>query len=311
MTTQSGQNWLYAGSGGSTGTATGISVSNSPTTAGTYKGTVTFTPTEADYPPVILQVTYVITANPPPTPVITDVENGASFESGYFGGSIWTVKGMNLASISGSDNWNNSIVGGMLPASLDGVTVTFGGVPAYISYLSSTQINVVTPSGNTANGGSIQVINNGAASQFFGTTQNVFWPAFFMWPQSQVVATRTDYSYAVGPGTFPGATTVAAKPGDILILWGTGFGPTTPAVGDGVVVPTDQVYACSTTPTVTVNNLPATVYGCALAGGYAGLYQVAIQVPSSLTAGTYPIVATSGQVDGVSSPSTVVLVVQP
>jgi hypothetical protein len=114
-TTQTGGPWLYAGSGGSTSltsTATAITVTNSPTAAGTYRGTITFTPTEAGYPPVNLQVTYVITPSAPATPVITDVENGASFQSGYYGGSIWTIKGTNLASISGSDNWNNSIAGG-------------------------------------------------------------------------------------------------------------------------------------------------------------------------------------------------------
>lgn len=320
-TTQNGQNWLYAGSSGTTSltsAATPVSISNGPTatgayTAGTYKGTVTFTPTESGYSPVSLQVTYVIAPTVPATPVITDVQNGASFQSGYFGGSIWTVKGTGLASISGSDTWNNSIVGGVLPTSLDGVTVTFGGVPAYISYLSSTQINLVTPSGSTAGGGSIVVNNNGAASQPFeaALTLGQWDPAFFTWPNNQVVATRTDYSYAVAPGTFTGATTVAAKPGDVLILWGTGFGPTTPAVGDGVVVPDDQEYSCSTVPSVTVNGVNATVYGCALAAGFAALYQVAIQVPSTLTAGAYPIVATMGQFLTASSPSTVVLVVQP
>lgn len=313
VTTQNGENWLIAASSGTTSPnnpGTAISVANSPTTAGTYKGTVTITPVLSGYPPSNIQVTYVITSSAPATPVISDVQNGASFQSGYLGGAIWTVKGTGLASIAGTDTWNNSIVNGALPTSLDGVTVTFAGVPGYISYLSSTQINVVTPGGSTANAGSIAVNNNGAASQPFETLGEVFSPAFFTWPQSQVVATRTDYSYAVAPNTFSGLTTVGAKPGDVLILWGTGFGPTTPAVADGQVVPSDQVYYCGTTPTVTVNGVSATVYGCALAAGYAGLYQVAIQVPTTLTAGTYPIVASMGQFDTVSSPSTVVLVVQ-
>ena len=156
------------------------------------------------------------------------------------------------------------------------------------------------------------VDNNGAISGSFNAfPPGSFAPAFFTWPNSQVVATRQDYTYAVAPGTFAGLTTIAAKPGDVLILWGTGFGPTTPAVQDGAEVPSDQEYATSTTPTVTINNVPATVYGAALAAGYTGLYQVAIQVPSTLGKGTYPIVATMGLVDGISSPSTVMLAVQP
>jgi uncharacterized protein (TIGR03437 family) len=58
---------------------------------------------------------------------------------------------------------------------------------------------------------------------------------------------------------------------------------------------------------VTVNNVSATVYGAALAPGFAGLYQVAIQVPSSLSSGNWPLVAMIG---GVSSHTGLVLAVQ-
>ena len=307
--TQTSVNWLPLTLSGTTPQSTTISISNGPTTPGTYKGTLTITPTTPGYQTVVVNVTYVLTATPPPTPVITDVENGASFQPEYLANSIWTIKGTNLASITGTDNWNNAIVGGALPSSLDGVTVTFGGFPAYISYLSATQINVVTPAGGY---GSVAVNNNGAQSNSFNAyPPGSFAPAFFTWPNNQVVATRQDYTYAVAAGTFTGLTTVAAKPGDVLILWGTGFGPTTPAVQDGAEVPSDQEYATSTTPTVTVNGVAATVYGAALAAGYTGLYQVAIQVPSTVGAGTWPIVATMGAVLGVSSPSNVMLAVQP
>jgi len=50
-----------------------------------------------------------------------------------------------------------------------------------------------------------------------------------------------------------------------------------------------------------------TASAAALSPGSAGLYQVVIQVPSSLANGDYPIVATVG---GVQSPSGVKLTVQ-
>ena len=40
--------------------------------------------------------------------------------------------------------------------------------------------------------------------------------------------------------------------------------------------------------TVTVGSRAATVYGAALSPGYAGLYQVAIQIPKPLANGDYP-----------------------
>jgi uncharacterized protein (TIGR03437 family) len=63
----------------------------------------------------------------------------------------------------------------------------------------------------------------------------------------------------------------------------------------------------SDTVTVTIGGINAAVYGAALTPGFAGLYQVAIQVPPSATSGDQPIVATVG---GVSSPSTTLITVQ-
>jgi uncharacterized protein (TIGR03437 family) len=79
-----------------------------------------------------------------------------------------------------------------------------------------------------------------------------------------------------------------------------------------VVTPGDKTYSTSTPVTVTINNVPATVYGAALAPGYAGLYQVAIQVPASLANGDWPIVATIGSAalfNVTSSPGNVILTV--
>jgi uncharacterized protein (TIGR03437 family) len=100
---------------------------------------------------------------------------------------------------------------------------------------------------------------------------------------------------------------VAAKPGDVIILWASGFGPTTPSVPIGVETPSDTTYSTGTLPTITIDNVPATVYGAALAPGFAGLVQVAIQVPSSLGNGDWPVVAKIG---GVQSASGLVLSVQ-
>ncbi len=307
--TQGGGSWLTSSTPtGTTPQTMSIGIVNGPTTAGTYKGTLTFTPTTPGYSAITVPVTYIINATAPATPVITEVDNGASFQSGYLANSIWTVKGTNLASVT--DNWNNSIVGGQLPTVLDGVTVTFGGYPAYISYISPTQINLLTPSSGLG-APTVIVNNNGATSNVFAIQglSAPYSPAFFVWPNNQAVATHTDYTYAVAPGTFSSLSTVAAKPGEVIVLWGTGFGPTTPSTQIGAVTPSDKVYATSTPPVVTINGIPATVYGAALAPGAAGEYQIAIQVPSSLANGTYPIVATMGTPSGVQSPNSVLLAV--
>ena len=121
------------------------------------------------------------------------------------------------------------------------------------------------------------------------------------------MATRNaDGSLAVKDGTFPGATTLAAKPGDVLILWGTGFGPTSPPVAAGIQVPGDKQYSSSPV-TVKIGSADAQVFGAALSPGFVGLYQVAIQVPASMADGDYALTAT---VSGVTSPAGVTLSVK-
>jgi uncharacterized protein (TIGR03437 family) len=82
----------------------------------------------------------------------------------------------------------------------------------------------------------------------------------------------------------------------VIILWATGFGPTTPVAPLGVATPGSGSYTTVSLPTVTVNNTLALVYSAALTPGSTGLYQIAIQVPSNLADGDWPIQATIGSV---------------
>lgn len=254
--------------------------------------------------------TYFVVApaapTPPPPPSISasGVVNGASFQPGIVPNSWVTIVGTNLG--SQTDNWSNAIVNGQFPTSLDGVSVTVGSEPAYIYFISPGQINLLAPDVGL---GSLPVIvtTAGGTSATFLVTSNQYGPAFFEWPNNQPVATRQDFTYAVQNGTFSGTTTVAAKPGDVIILWGTGFGPTNPVAPPGAAVPSAATYSTTTLPTVTIDNISAMVYGAALAPGFAGLYQVAIQVPSSIADGNWPIQAMIG---GVQSPAGVLLSVQ-
>ena len=308
VSTSSGGNWLSTPtSAGKTSDEITISIGNLPS-AGLYQGSIVLTPAATDLPAVTIPVTLNVNATPPLRPVITAAVNGASFQPGVAANSWATIVGTNLASTT--DTWDRLISNGQLPTSLDGVTVTFDGKPAYLSYISPTQINLVVPNIESTPAG-VVVTNLGVTETGLfdtaATQSSQYGPAFFLWPNNQIVATRQDYSYAAKPGTFAGLATVAAKPSDVIILWGAGFGPTTPAVPLGYVTPSDTTYSTSTLPAVTVDNISATVYGAALAPGFAGLYQVAIQVPASLGSGDWPIVATIG---GVSSPSGMVLTVQ-
>jgi uncharacterized protein (TIGR03437 family) len=232
------------------------------------------------------------------------IVNGASFAPGLVVGSWATVQGSHLSSVT--DTWDNYIVNGKLPTMVDDVSVSVGGQPAYVYFISEGQINFLVPE-VPAGSQPVIVTNSAGASSPVTVAVSEFGPAFFTWPASQVVATTQSFAYVAASGTFPGTPTTAAKPGDTIILWGTGFGPTNPTGPQGMATPSTGTFATETLPTITIDNVPAMVYGSALAPGLAGLYQVAIQVPESLGNGNWPIVATIG---GVSSPDNVMLTVQ-
>lgn len=85
-----------------------------------------------------------------------------------------------------------------------------------------------------------------------------------------------------------------AAVGDYLTLYLTGLGLATPG-GDpsGMPLPTGQnppadgsvLYETPTLPTVTIGGVPATVLFSGLAPGYAGEYQIDVQVPAGVANG--------------------------
>jgi uncharacterized protein (TIGR03437 family) len=240
-------------------------------------------------------------------PVISSnaVTNGASFQPGITGGSWVTIKGTNLANIAAAGRtWRaEEIVNNRLPTSLDGVSVTIDSKPAFVYFISPTQINVVAPTDIGAGTVSVVVTNNGQASDPAPAVAQDFSPAFFQYNTTWAIATRHPDGALVGdPAKVPG--TVQVKPGDVIILWGTGFGPTTPAIPNGQVI--TGAPTVNTNPTVTIGGSPAPLAGAAMSPGSAGLYQIAVTVPN-VGDGDQEVVATAG---GLSSPRGVTISVK-
>jgi uncharacterized protein (TIGR03437 family) len=231
------------------------------------------------------------------------VASAASFESGIAPGSWITISGSNLS--AKTDTWDQAIVSGAFPTRLDGVSVVIGDQAAYVSYVSPSQVNALAPKAAVGTA-EVTVTSSYGLSESLVAEVNAVEPAFFQWGK-YAVATRQNFSLAVKNGTFPGVTTVPAKPGEVIILWGTGFGPTSPSAPEGVETPSDTVYNTANPVNVTVGGKPAVVYGAALAPGYAGLYQIAIQIPASLADGDYPVVA---RIFGGQSPESTLITIE-
>jgi uncharacterized protein (TIGR03437 family) len=216
------------------------------------------------------------------------------------------INGTDLS--SATDVWDSFITNNNLPTQVDGVSVSIGGKAAYVEYVSPTRIQVLTPPDLGLGTMAVQVTNSNGTSASVSVTSQQFAPGFFEWQNNQPVATHAaDSSDAMKNGTYSGLTTVPAKPGEYITFWGSGFGPTTPAIPNGTLVPiTDGPYYVTNVPLLTINGQPMTYYGTALAPTFAGLYQATAQVPISTANGDWPVIAIVG---GISSPTGVVLTV--
>jgi uncharacterized protein (TIGR03437 family) len=241
-------------------------------------------------------------------PVISNVLSatgtGDSIQRNIQAGSWAAIYGTNLANVT--RDWSGEINGGRLPTTLGGVSVWIDSKPAAIYFVSPGQINVQVP--DTGALGSVQVVVNNAGFVSTAATAQIetHAPALVQWGGSRyALATRhPDGGYIGGPSL--GAGWVGAEPGDTLVLWGTGFGPTEPAVPAGVVVV--EAAPTASKPTVTVGGVDAIVLGAALTSGLVGVFQIAIQVPAGAPRGDALVKA---YLAGYSTPDNVYVYVSP
>lgn len=231
-------------------------------------------------------------------PILTsaNVFNAAQGAAGIAPNTYVTIKGTSLAATKRI--WQTAdFANNQLPSTLDGVTVNVNGKPAYIYFISPVQINILTPV-DMANSGQVQIVvtNNGLASNTVNTTAQAVAPSFFLINSDKYIAATHANGSIIGPATLITNVTTPAQPGETIVLYGNGFGATTPAVTNGQIV--TAPLSLATTPVVTFNNVPAKVTYAGLAA--SGLYQINVQIPSPLPDGDAAVVA---QVGGVSSPA--------
>ena len=103
-------------------------------------------------------------------------------------------------------------------------------------------------------------------------------PAFFLFDaenRKYLAAVHTDGTYLGKPGLYPGLTTRSGRPGEIITLFGTGFGAVDPSQPAGAIVA--QAAPLKGPVAIRFGNVTAQV-------GYAGLvspglYQFNLTVP--------------------------------
>ncbi len=222
------------------------------------------------------------------------VVNAAGFTAGATPGAWISIHGFRLSATTRT--WAAAdIVNGKLPTSLDGVRVTINGKDAYVYFISPNQLNVQAPADTLS--GTVQVVvtnANGTSSPTTVQLQNAL-PGFFRLTQDYVMATDPNGGY-IGPSNIvDGLLTAPARPLSTIVLYGTGFGPTNPAIAPGEVV--NNSSPLLNPVTIRIGQAAAQVLYAGTTG--VGLNQFNVVVPD-LPNGDYPVVA---QVAGVRTSS--------
>ena len=180
---------------------------------------------------------------------------------------------------------------------------TIDGKPAFISYISPSQLNVQVPDlgGKT---GPVSVVVKTADGESVASTATAAkeLPGLFSYRlggKTYPAAVRLD-SAVIGP---VGATgVVPAKPSEMVLFFGTGFGPTSPATAPGKVF--SGAAPLVSPVSMRIGGVPVTLAFAGLSS--SGLYQFNVIIPE-LPNGEHPV---EMQINGVSIQGGIVFAVQ-
>lgn len=215
-------------------------------------------------------------------------------------GSWVEIYGSNLA--ADTRPWQGSDFNGVnAPTSLDGTSVNIGGQPAFISYISPGQVNAQVPSVATGTQPLVVTTAAGASAAYNLTIEAVdpglLAPSSFNVNGTQYVVAFDGSNYVAPAGAIAGGTSQPAKPGDVIVMYGVGFGAVSPA---SVPVAGQIVQQPNSLPSfsISIGGAPATVQYAGLAPNYVGLYQFNVVLPAIAASNAAPVTFTVGGVAG-------------
>jgi uncharacterized protein (TIGR03437 family) len=230
-------------------------------------------------------------------PRISRVANAADNSENVAPGSLISVYGANLSPVTETTSQTP------LPTLLGESCLTVNGTAVPMIYVSTGQINAQLPyavEGSTT----LTLRTPGGVSDNYNLTISPAAPSIFRTTLSggPEVATvvRAVNNEMVTPSN-------PVHRGDVLTIYATGLGRTSPSVENGGVAPADPLASVVATPQVTIGGVPAQVTFAGLTPGQIGVYQINVLIPDRIPTGWNIPLAIS---QGTSSASVDVRVVQ-
>lgn len=203
-------------------------------------------------------------------------------------GSMFVVFGSNMGTTStGSLSFP-------LPTSLDktSIKVTSGSasVDAIMIYTTAGQLAAILPSNTPAGSGTLTLTYNGQSSS--AVPIQIVPSSFGAFTQNQAGSGPAVIQNYVSATDLPVNTLLApAYPGQTVILWGTGLGPTSGSDADAPV-PVNMQTALNVQ--VLVGNQPATVSYAGRSGCCSAIDQIVFVVPQGVQGCYVPVVVKAG-----------------
>ena len=203
--------------------------------------------------------------------------NTATGEAGSFAPNAFiTMYGQNLSFVTRAINASD-IAANALPTALigTGVRVLINALPAYLWYVSPTQVTLLVPSFWTAGPATIQLEVNGVAGPEVQIMLNATAPGLFLNPDGMTVtAHHLDYS--------PVTADSPVSDGELIILYAGGLGPTSPAAPSGQIPQVAAELNDKSSFLVWLDGVPvdpSLIEYVGVTPGWAGLYEINLRLP--------------------------------
>ncbi|MCX6629570.1 MAG: hypothetical protein NTW28_18280 [Candidatus Solibacter sp.] len=266
--------WLTVTPSAAATTATlGVAVTAKDLAAGVYNGALAIAVSGDPSSSRSIPVTFTIqTPLPKPGIAAGGVVDAAGGGRAIAPGTWVSLFGTSLATTTRA--WRDAdFQNGRLPTTLDGVSVTINGKPAAVAFISPLQINVLAPDDTVTGLVPVRVTNAMGTSDAVVLQQTAA-PALFQFSGTKYAAgTHADGSYLAGPGI----SGTAARVGETIVLYGTGFGATQPPISATALVPAPLSLARPEDLRVRIGGLDAAMAYAGLIS--PGVYQFNVVVP--------------------------------